>query len=131
MHYVLKHLRPFFPGMTSQGAFNRWVRRLWGAFILLQQAISGDLLPADDCEVLDCVPVRVADSSAPFIWAGWPISPPSARAAMTVTSTACTSLAETVDRIQKVAHRAWKVALRLHQKEQQLGPSWARGCCGS
>jgi hypothetical protein len=63
-------LRPFFPGMTSQSAFNRWVRRLWGAFILLQQAISGDLLTADDCEVLDCVPVRVAHGSRSF-HPGW------------------------------------------------------------
>ena len=70
VRYALKHLRPFFPGMTSQSAFNRRVRRLWGAFILLQRAISGHLLTADDCEVLDCVPVRVAHGSRSF-HPGW------------------------------------------------------------
>ena len=70
VRYALKHLRPFFPGMTSQSAFNRRVRRLWGAFILLQIAISGDLLTADECEVLDCVPVRVAHGSRSF-HPGW------------------------------------------------------------
>src|SRR5512142_2234340 len=39
VRYALKHLRPFFPRMTSQSAFNRRLRRLWGAFILIQQAI--------------------------------------------------------------------------------------------
>ena len=70
VRYALKHLRPFFPGMTDQSAFNRRVRRLWGAFILLQGAISGHLLAADDCEVLDCVPVRVAHGSRSF-HPGW------------------------------------------------------------
>ena len=70
VRYALKHLRPFFPGMTSQSAFNRRVRRLWGAFILLQMAISGQMLTVDDCEVLDCVPVRVAHGSRSF-HAGW------------------------------------------------------------
>jgi len=27
VRYALKHLRPFFPGMTSQSAFNRRLRR--------------------------------------------------------------------------------------------------------
>ena len=70
VRYALKHLRPFFPGMTSQSAFNRRVRRLWGAFMLLQMAISGQMLTVDDCEVLDCVPVRVAHGSRSF-HAGW------------------------------------------------------------
>ena len=33
VRYALKHLRPF-SGIASQSAFNRRVRRLWGAFIL-------------------------------------------------------------------------------------------------
>ncbi len=70
VRYALKHLRSFFPGMTSQSAFNRRVRRLWGAFILLQQAISSQLLPADDCEVMDCVPVPVAHGARSF-HPGW------------------------------------------------------------
>jgi hypothetical protein len=70
VRYALKHLRPYFPGMTSQSAFNRRVRRLWGAFILLQQAISSQSLPADECEVLDCVPVPVAHGARSF-HPGW------------------------------------------------------------
>ena len=56
--------------MTSQRAFNRRVRRLWGAFILLQQAISSQSLSADECEVLDCVPVPVAHGARSF-HPGW------------------------------------------------------------
>lgn len=68
--YALKRWRPFFPGMTSQSPFNRRVRRLWGAFILLQLAISDQLTTADDREVLDCVPGRVAHG-APSLHSGW------------------------------------------------------------
>jgi len=70
VRYALKHLRSFFPGMTSQSAFNRRVRRLWGAFILLQQAISSQWSTTDDCEVMDCVPVPVARGARSF-HPGW------------------------------------------------------------
>ena len=70
VRYALKHLRPYFPGMTSQSAFNRRVRRLWGAFILLQQAISAQWHTADDCEVMDWVPVPVAHGARSF-HPGW------------------------------------------------------------
>jgi hypothetical protein len=70
VRYALKHWRPFFPGMTSQSAFNRRVRRLWGAFILLQQAISSPALTGDACEVMDCVPVPVAHGARSF-HPGW------------------------------------------------------------
>jgi hypothetical protein len=70
VRYALKHFRPFFPGMTSQSAFNRRVRRLWGAFILLQPAISSQSRVADDCEVMDCVPVPVAHGARSF-HPGW------------------------------------------------------------
>ena len=43
VRYALKHLRPLFPGMTSQSAFNRRLRRLWGAIILIQQAVADQL----------------------------------------------------------------------------------------
>ncbi len=33
VRYASKHLRSYFPQMTSQSAFNRRLRRLWGAFI--------------------------------------------------------------------------------------------------
>jgi len=70
VRYALKHLRSFFPGMTSQSAFNRRVRRLWGAFILLQEAISSQWSTTDDCEVMDCVPVPVARGARSF-HPGW------------------------------------------------------------
>jgi hypothetical protein len=60
VRYALRHLRPLFPGMTSQSAFNRRVRRLWGAFLLLQQAVVLALEGQHICEIIDCVPVRVA-----------------------------------------------------------------------
>lgn len=66
VRYALKHLRPLFPGMTSQTAFNRRLRRLWGAFILLQQAVARELHCADDCEVMDCAPVPVARGARSF-----------------------------------------------------------------
>src|SRR5215213_1058134 len=38
LRYAHKHWRALFPGLTSQSAFNRRLRRLWGAFLLLQAA---------------------------------------------------------------------------------------------
>ncbi len=70
VRYALAHLRPFFPGMTSQSAFNRRLRRLWGAFILLQQAVADQLWSPDDCEVMDCVPVPIARGARSF-HPGW------------------------------------------------------------
>ena len=32
LRYVRKHLHAMFPGLTSQSAFNRRLRRLWGGF---------------------------------------------------------------------------------------------------
>lgn len=66
VRYCLRHLRPFFPGMTSQSAFNRRLRRLWGAYILLQQALAEQLELASDCEVMDCVPIAVARGARSF-----------------------------------------------------------------
>lgn len=70
VRYALKHLRPFFPGMTSQSAFNRRLRRLWGAFILIQQALADQLWSATDCEIMDCAPVPVARGARSF-HPGW------------------------------------------------------------
>ena len=70
VRYALKHLRPFFPGMTSQSAFNRRLRRLWGAYILIQQAIADQLWSGQDCEIMDCVPVPVARGARSF-HPGW------------------------------------------------------------
>jgi hypothetical protein len=70
VRYALRHLRPLFPGMTSQSAFNRRLRRLWGAYILLQQALAEELSLATDCEVMDCVPIKVARGARSF-HPGW------------------------------------------------------------
>jgi hypothetical protein len=70
VRYALAHLRPFFPGMTSQSAFNRRLRRLWGAFIWLQQALAEQLHSTALCEVMDCVPVPIARGARSF-HPGW------------------------------------------------------------
>jgi hypothetical protein len=70
VRYALKHLRGFFPQMTSQSAFNRRLRRLWGAFILIQQAVADQLHSALDCEIMDCVPVPIARGARSF-HPGW------------------------------------------------------------
>lgn len=70
LRYARAHLRPLFPGMTSQSAFNRRLRRLWGAYILIQQAVAEQLWTAEDCEIMDCVPVPVARGARSF-HPGW------------------------------------------------------------
>lgn len=70
VRYALAHLRPLFPGMTSQSAFNRRLRRVWGAFILLQQAVAQHLSTPQDYELMDCVPVPVARGARSF-HPGW------------------------------------------------------------
>lgn len=70
LRYAFKHLRALFPALTSQSAFNRRLRRLWGGFILLQQAVAQELLTAQDYEVMDCVPVPVARGARSF-HPGW------------------------------------------------------------
>ena len=70
MRYALKHLRPFFPGMTSQSAFNRRLRHLWGAYILIQQAVADQLWTDQDCEIMDRVPIPIARGARSF-HPGW------------------------------------------------------------
>ena len=70
LRYAFKHLRPLFPGLTSQSAFNRRLRRLWGGFILLQQAVAKQLMTVDEYEVMDAVPVPVAHGARAF-HPGW------------------------------------------------------------
>lgn len=70
VRYALAHLRPLFPGMTTQTAFNRRLRRLWGAYILLQQAVARELHSGDDCEIMDCVPIPIARGARSF-HPGW------------------------------------------------------------
>src|ERR671912_132464 len=52
MRYVRKHLRHLFPAVLTQSAFNRRLRRLWGGFILLHDAVA-DALGRGAYEVLD------------------------------------------------------------------------------
>ena len=66
VRYALAHLRSYFPGMTTQSAFNRRLRRLWGAFWWLQQVLVGRLAAAPSCEIVDSVPVRVAHGARRF-----------------------------------------------------------------
>ena len=70
VRYASAHLRPLFPGMTTQAAFNRRLRRLWGAYILLQQAVARELHSADDCEIMDCAPIPIARGARSF-HPGW------------------------------------------------------------
>lgn len=70
VRYALAHLRSLFPAMISQSAFNRRLRRLWGASILIQQAVAEQLWVAQDYEVMDCAPVPVARGARSF-HPGW------------------------------------------------------------
>jgi hypothetical protein len=66
LRWVQKHGGALFPGLTSQSAFNRRLRRLWGAFILIQQAVAAQLMSAQECEIMDEVPVRLAHGARSF-----------------------------------------------------------------
>lgn len=70
LRYVRKHLRPLFPIVLTQSAFNRRLRRLWGAFILLQEAVAQTLVTAQDYEVMDGFPIPVAHGARSF-HPGW------------------------------------------------------------
>jgi hypothetical protein len=70
LRYARKHLRALFPGLTSQSAFNRRVRRLWGAFLILEAAAAAQLTGPEEYEILDGVPVPVARGARSF-HPGW------------------------------------------------------------
>jgi hypothetical protein len=65
MRYVRQHLRHLFPTVLTQSAFNRRLRRLWGAFILIQDAVAVQLAQGDD-DVLDGFPMPVAHGARSF-----------------------------------------------------------------
>src|SRR3989442_11566111 len=69
MRYVRKHLRHLFPTVLTQSAFNRRLRRLWGAFILIQDVVAGRLSQGNYA-VICCVPIPVAPGARPFT-PGW------------------------------------------------------------
>jgi hypothetical protein len=66
LRFVRKHGQALFPGLTSQSAFNRRLRRLWGALILLQRAVAEERVSALECEIMDGVPVRLAHGARSF-----------------------------------------------------------------
>jgi hypothetical protein len=70
LRYVHTHLGHFFPTLLSQSAFNRRLRRLWGAFIVLQDAGATGLVTAQDDEVMDGYPIPVAHGARSF-HPGW------------------------------------------------------------
>jgi hypothetical protein len=65
MRYVRKHLRHLFPTVLTQSAFNRRLRRLWGAFILIQDAVAGQLAQGA-YDVMDGFPIPVAHGARSF-----------------------------------------------------------------
>jgi len=69
LRYARKHLRHLFPTLLTQSAFNRRLRRLWGAFILLHAAVA-DALGRGAYEVLDGFPIPVAHGARSF-HPGW------------------------------------------------------------
>lgn len=71
VRYALKQLRPFFPQMTSQSAFNRRKRRLWGAFILIQQAVADSCGALRTAKTWIACPYPAPVALAPSIPAGW------------------------------------------------------------
>ena len=70
LRYVRKHLRHLFPTLLSQRAFNRRLRRLWGAFILLQEAVAAAVATEQDFAVMDGLPIPVAHGARSF-HPGW------------------------------------------------------------
>jgi hypothetical protein len=69
MRYVRKHLRHLFPTVLTQSAFNRRLRRLWGAFILIQNAVA-EQLAQGAYDIMDGFPIPVAHGARSFN-SGW------------------------------------------------------------
>jgi len=70
IRYGQKHLGHFFPTLLSHSAFNRRLRRLWGAFIVSQDAVANVLVTAQDHEGMDGFPIPVAQG-ARSLHPGW------------------------------------------------------------
>ena len=69
MRYVRTHLRHVCPTVLPQRAFNRRLRRLWGACILIQDAVAGQLAQGA-YDVMDGFPMPVAQGARSF-HPGW------------------------------------------------------------
>ena len=65
LRYVRKHLRHLFLTVLTQSAFNRRLRRLWGAFLLIQ-ALVADQLAQGEYDVMDGFPIPVAHGARSF-----------------------------------------------------------------
>ena len=52
MRYARKRLGHLFPTLLTQSAFNRRLRRLWGAFILIQDAVAEALTDAGAYDIM-------------------------------------------------------------------------------
>jgi hypothetical protein len=64
VRYIHAHLHALFPTMLQRSAFNARVRHLWGAFILLQEAVAEQLTGPDDVyECLDTLPLPAFSSA--------------------------------------------------------------------
>ena len=64
--YVRKHFRYLFPTVLDQSAFNRRLRRLWGAFILIQNAVAEKIEQIGEFDVMDGFPIPVAHGARSF-----------------------------------------------------------------
>ena len=67
---VRKHLGPLCPTLLTQSAFNRRLWRLWGAFILMQNAVAAALTDAGDSDGMDGFPLPIAHGARSF-HPGW------------------------------------------------------------
>ena len=67
IRYVRKHLGHLFPTVLTQSAFNRRLRHLWGAFILIQNAVADQLVEAGAYDVMDGCPIPVAHGARSFV----------------------------------------------------------------
>jgi hypothetical protein len=66
LRYVQQHLGHLFPTGLTQSAFNRRLRRLWGTFILIQNAVVDQLVEAGAYDVMDGFPSPVAHGARSF-----------------------------------------------------------------
>ena len=88
LRYVRKHLRHLFPSVLTQSAVNRRLRRLWGAFILIQDAMA-EQRAQGVYDVMDGFPIPVAHGARSFN-PGWLADIARiGKGGMTVISTAC------------------------------------------
>jgi hypothetical protein len=57
VRYMLSHGQQWFPKMLNRSQFNKRVRQLWAALVVLQQYIAQQLYVEELYEVVDCTPL--------------------------------------------------------------------------